>query len=238
MGGSVPTCRGPTRGAVGTSSPPGAGTCRGRTRSGCSTRSATRAPSPSSGRMRAWTGSSGLRKRWSSCAAFPSAHRMRPSTRPSPPADPRNNAPAAPLRRRVITSPGRGRCHLKILTKDLHETESTRYSWCMSDYTPPIKDIMFALEHVVGYPDIAKLPGFEHADLESVGDVLDAFGEFAAEIVAPTNRSGDLQGAVLGDDGTVTTSPGFKEAYQQYVESGWGAVPLPEQYGGGDFPRT
>ncbi|HLR58391.1 MAG TPA: acyl-CoA dehydrogenase [Beutenbergiaceae bacterium] len=108
----------------------------------------------------------------------------------------------------------------------------------MSDYTPPIKDIMFALEHVVGYPDIAKLPGFEHADLESVGDVLDAFGEFAAEIVAPTNRSGDLQGAVLGDDGTVTTSPGFKEAYQQYVESGWGAVPLPEQYGGGDFPRT
>ena len=108
----------------------------------------------------------------------------------------------------------------------------------MSDYTPPIKDIMFALEHVVGYPDIAKLPGFEHADLESVGDVLDAFGEFAAEIVAPTNRSGDLKGAVLGDDGTVTTSPGFKEAYQQYVESGWGAVPLPEQYGGGDFPRT
>lgn len=108
----------------------------------------------------------------------------------------------------------------------------------MSDYTPPIKDIMFALEYVVGYPDIAKLPGFEHADLESVGDVLDAFGEFAAEIVAPTNRSGDLQGAVLGDDGTVTTSPGFKEAYQQYVESGWGAVPLPEQYGGGDFPRT
>ncbi len=108
----------------------------------------------------------------------------------------------------------------------------------MSDYTPPIKDILFALEHVVGYPDIAKLPGFEHADMESVGDVLDAFGEFAAEIVAPTNRSGDLKGAVLGDDGTVTTSPGFKEAYQQYVESGWGAVPLPEQYGGGDFPRT
>src|SRR5690625_2377063 len=107
----------------------------------------------------------------------------------------------------------------------------------MSDYTPPIKDIMFALEHVVGYPDIAKLPGFEHADMESVGDVLGAFGEFASEIVAPTNRSGDLQGAVLDEDGTVITSPGFKEAYQQYVESGWGAVPLPEQYGGGDFPR-
>lgn len=108
----------------------------------------------------------------------------------------------------------------------------------MSNYTPPIKDMMFALEHVVGYPDIAKLPGFEHADLDSVGDVLGAFGEYAAEVVAPTNRAGDLQGAVLGEDGNVTTSPGFKEAYDQYVESGWGAVPLPENYGGGDFPRT
>lgn len=108
----------------------------------------------------------------------------------------------------------------------------------MSDYTPPIKDILFTLEHVVGYPEIAQLPGFEHADMESVGDVLGAFGEFASEVVAPTNRAGDLQGAVLGEDGNVTTSPGFKKAYQQYVESGWGGVPLPEQYGGGDFPRT
>lgn len=108
----------------------------------------------------------------------------------------------------------------------------------MSDYTPPIKDMIFALEHVVGYPDVAKLSGFEHADMESVGDVLGAFGEYASEVVAPTNRAGDLQGAVLGDDGNVTTSPGFKEAYDQYVESGWGAVPLPEKYGGGDFPRA
>src|SRR5690625_1791087 len=108
----------------------------------------------------------------------------------------------------------------------------------MSNYTPPIKDIMFTLEHVVGYPDIAKLPGFEHADIESVSDVLGAFGEYASEIIAPTNRDGDLQGAVLGDDGNVTTPPGFKEAYEQYVESGWGAVPLPEEFGGGDFPRT
>ncbi len=108
----------------------------------------------------------------------------------------------------------------------------------MSDYTPPIKDILFALEHVVGYPDLAKLPGYEHADIDSVGDILEAFGEYASEVVAPTNRAGDLQGAVLGEDGNVTTSPGFKEAYEQYVESGWGAVPLPEQYGGGDFPRT
>src|SRR5690625_7066350 len=107
----------------------------------------------------------------------------------------------------------------------------------MSTYTPPIKDIMFALEHVVGYPEVAGLPGYEHADTGSVADVLEAFGEYAAEIVAPTNRDGDLHGAVMNDDGTVTTSPGFKEAYDQYVESGLCAVLLPEKYGSVDFPR-
>ncbi|MBP2415016.1 alkylation response protein AidB-like acyl-CoA dehydrogenase [Arthrobacter stackebrandtii] len=108
----------------------------------------------------------------------------------------------------------------------------------MSQYQPPIADIAFALEHVVGYPDIAKLPGFEHADLDTVVELLDQCGEFMAEAVAPLNRQGDVQGSHLQPDGTVKTPDGFKEAYQQYVDAGWGAVPLPEQYGGGGFPRT
>lgn len=108
----------------------------------------------------------------------------------------------------------------------------------MSDYTPPIKDIAFALEHVIDYPKIAALPGFEHADFENSMEVLEACGEFMAEVVAPTNRGGDTEGAKWNPDGTVTTPTGFKEAYKQYVETGWGAVPLPEEFGGGDFPRT
>ena len=58
-----------------------------------------------------------------------------------------------------------------------------------------------------------------------------------AEVVAPTNRAGDLEGARWQPDGTVVTPTGFKEAYHQYVEAGWGAVPLPEEFGGGGFPR-
>ncbi|CAM5534041.1 hypothetical protein SMICM304S_00177 [Streptomyces microflavus] len=50
-------------GAAGTSSPPATVTCPGRTSSGCSGPSATRARSPSSGRTRAWTGCTALRKR-------------------------------------------------------------------------------------------------------------------------------------------------------------------------------
>ncbi len=108
----------------------------------------------------------------------------------------------------------------------------------MNEYQPPIADIAFALEHVVGYPDIAKLPGFEHADLETVVELLEQCGEFMTEAVAPTNRQGDVQGSRLQADGTVVTPEGFKEVYQQYVEAGWGSVPLPEEFGGGGFPRT
>ena len=38
----------------------------------------------------------------------------------------------------------------------------------MSDFRPPSSDMNFILEHVVGYRDVAALPGFEHADLETV----------------------------------------------------------------------
>ncbi len=97
---------------------------------------------------------------------------------------------------------------------------------------------MFSLEHVVGYPGVAALPGFEHADLETVRDILTESGDFMAEVVAPTNRASDTEGARRNDDGSVTTPTGFIKAYKGYVDAGWGGVPLPEEFGGGGFPRT
>jgi alkylation response protein AidB-like acyl-CoA dehydrogenase len=108
----------------------------------------------------------------------------------------------------------------------------------MSDYRPPVSDLAFVLEHVVGYPDVATLPGYEHADLDTVVSLLEDCGDFMVKVVAPTNRAGDVDGARLERDGTVVTSPGFKEAYRQYVDAGWGSVPLPEEFDGGGFPRV
>ncbi|MEO7006034.1 MAG: acyl-CoA dehydrogenase [Terrimesophilobacter sp.] len=101
-----------------------------------------------------------------------------------------------------------------------------------------MSETAFILGHVVGYPDVARLPGFEHADLDTVMELLEQCGEFMADVVAPTNRAGDLEGSRWQPDGTVVTPTGFKEAYHQYVEAGWGAVPLPEEFGGGGFPRV
>jgi alkylation response protein AidB-like acyl-CoA dehydrogenase len=106
----------------------------------------------------------------------------------------------------------------------------------MSDYRPPLTDLGFILEHVVGYPEIAQFPGYEHADLDTVKELLQECGDFMVDVVAPTNRAGDLEGSVRQPDGSVITPTGFKEAYSQYVDAGWGSVPFPEEFGGGGFP--
>jgi len=108
----------------------------------------------------------------------------------------------------------------------------------MSDYRPPVSDLAFILEHVVGYRDIAELPGFEHADMETVNELLEQCGDFMASVVAPTNRIGDTEGATHHSDGTVTMPEPFKKAYKQYVDAGWGSLQFPEEFGGGDFPSS
>ncbi|MCW4386183.1 acyl-CoA dehydrogenase [Salinibacterium sp. SYSU T00001] len=106
----------------------------------------------------------------------------------------------------------------------------------MSDYRPPTQDAAFVLRHVVGYDDIAQYPEYEHADLDTVVELLEQSGEFMTEVIAPTNRAGDVEGSKLQADGTVKTPTGFKGAYDKLVESGWASLQFPEEFGGGGFP--
>ena len=106
----------------------------------------------------------------------------------------------------------------------------------MSDYSAPLRDMWFVLEHLADLAAVAALPGFEHVEPESVYSVLEENARFMEDLVAPLNRVGDVQGSVRNDDGSVTTPDGFKEAYRAYVAAGWGGVPFPEAYGGGGFP--
>jgi 3-(methylthio)propanoyl-CoA dehydrogenase len=108
----------------------------------------------------------------------------------------------------------------------------------MADYTAPLDDIGFVLRHLVDLDGIAGLEPFAHADTATVLGLLEEAGRFMSQVVAPTNQVGDEQGSQLQPDGTVVTPDGFKEAYQQYVDAGWGAVPFDPEYGGGGFPWT
>ncbi len=107
----------------------------------------------------------------------------------------------------------------------------------MSDFRSPIADISFSLRHVADLDALAKLDGYGHADPELIDGLLKEAGRFFDEVVAPTNRDGDTVGTKLHDDGSITTAPGFADAYAKLVESGWNGIGFPEEYGGGGFPQ-
>jgi len=106
----------------------------------------------------------------------------------------------------------------------------------VTDYRAPLADIDFVLNRVCGLDRILALPGFIEADSAMVRDLLGEAARFMEEKLAPLNKSGDSFGVRLNDDGSVTTAPGFVEAYRAYVEAGWGAVPFEPGFGGGGFP--
>jgi acyl-CoA dehydrogenase len=108
----------------------------------------------------------------------------------------------------------------------------------VTDYVPPIDDIQFVLDHIVGIDDLLAADRFDGIDADTVSMVVAEVGRFMAEVVAPTNRDGDQIGSRRNDDGGVDTPDSFGQAYEQYVASGFGAVPFNPEFGGGGFPWT
>ena len=104
-------------------------------------------------------------------------------------------------------------------------------------YTAPVKDMLFAIEHLAGIEQVAQIPGFEDAGLDTAQAVLEECAKFNEGVVAPLNWDGD-QNPSSFKAGVVTTTPGFKEAFRQYAEGGWQGLQHPADFGGQGLPKT
>lgn len=123
----------------------------------------------------------------------------------------------------------------RVRESRLHESERASNTL---PYRAPIEDIILALK-VAGLGDLLKLEDFNHVDQESIVLALEEFGRQAAELIAPSDRVGDRIGARFdASSSSVATPNAFHDAYRPYVSGGWGALPFPRAFGGGEFPSV
>ena len=106
----------------------------------------------------------------------------------------------------------------------------------MSEYIAQLKDIRFVMQELAGLDQIVTLPGCEEASSDVIDAILDEAAKFAGAVLSPLNRVGDRDGAKWKDT-IVTTSPGFKEAYRQFVDNGWNGLGCDPEFGGQGLPK-
>lgn len=105
----------------------------------------------------------------------------------------------------------------------------------MSQFKAPKRDLNFVLKDVLKAEEHYASIGRDDVNNDFLDAIIDACAQISEEVIAPTNAAGDSEGCQW-DEGVVTTPTGFKEAYQHYVDGGWGSMVYPEEFGGQDLP--
>ncbi|MGX9719765.1 acyl-CoA dehydrogenase C-terminal domain-containing protein [Stenotrophomonas acidaminiphila] len=109
----------------------------------------------------------------------------------------------------------------------------------MSNYKAPVTDLRFALHDVLKAESLFAAMGHGDASADVIDAVLEEAGRFSASVLAPLNAVGDENGCTLDKaTGEVTTAPGFRQAYAQFVEGGWTGLTAAPEFGGQGMPET
>ena len=105
-------------------------------------------------------------------------------------------------------------------------------------YVAPVKDMLFVMNELAGLSDVVAYPSYAEAgaDVDLAPAILEESAKFNQDVVAPLNWAGDQNPSSL-KDGVVTTTPGFKDAFEQYAAAGWQGVIHPAEFGGQGLPK-
>ena len=109
----------------------------------------------------------------------------------------------------------------------------------MNSYTAPQRDMKFALFDVLQMQAHYDRLGFAAAQRDVLDAVLEEAAKFTHEVLVPLNAVGDREGCRYDPaTGAVTSPPGFKRAYEQFIEGGWSGLVAPEKFGGQGLPES
>jgi butyryl-CoA dehydrogenase len=98
-------------------------------------------------------------------------------------------------------------------------------------YNAPLKDMLFVVNELANLAAVNALPSCDEATPETVEAVLEENAKFCSEVIAPLNVAGDKEPSSW-QDGRVTTTKGFADAFHAFGEAGWQGVQHPAEYGG------
>ncbi|MEH6415485.1 acyl-CoA dehydrogenase C-terminal domain-containing protein [Pseudomonas sp. CGJS7] len=109
----------------------------------------------------------------------------------------------------------------------------------MSTYKAPLTDMRFVLFDVLGAEAQFQRLGYADASRDTLDAVLEEGARFNETVLAPLNSVGDQIGCSHDKaTGAVTTPPGFKQAYTQFVEGGWSGLTAEVKFGGQGLPHA
>ena len=104
-------------------------------------------------------------------------------------------------------------------------------------YSPQLIDLKHTLRDVTQFGALVEDGVFGDLSDDLIDAVLNEAGRFAADVLAPINRPGDEHGCKLDSDThAVTTAPGWRDAYRQWCEAGWAALPCDPEFDGQGLP--
>jgi len=107
----------------------------------------------------------------------------------------------------------------------------------MPSYIAPVDDMMFLFEKLRDNKNYNELEKYKDVSPELVKDILEEAAKINQNLILPLAKAGDENPAIL-ENGVVRTPPGYKEAYQKYIEDGWTSLSCDPKYGGQGMPRT
>ncbi len=107
----------------------------------------------------------------------------------------------------------------------------------MPIYNAPVEDMMFLFNKLRNNKKYNEIEKYKEVNSDLVKDILEEAAKISQNLILPLAKSGDENPPKL-ENGIVRTSPGYKEAYEKFIEDGWISLSCDPKYGGQGMPKT